>query len=244
MTGYSQPGSRQSEKRARSNQYHKVRETECHDLEAGLVQLVQACHRSRQHQRAELDQQPCQQPAEQAVPDPAVEEGPADKGVGRADQLGDDDFLVAVLNVQADEPEINVKDLFELIDKCDQGQWSMGTLCTAFPDQQSWENPNAVKLLLNQKDEAIYFSRHPLPWGGDHACSRVFHHLGVYIYQRNLLESWSSLPIGPLEGLERLEQLRALENGISIVAHQITCAHKGIDTIDDYRAFVQRFKEE
>jgi 3-deoxy-manno-octulosonate cytidylyltransferase (CMP-KDO synthetase) len=149
-----------------------------------------------------------------------------------------------VLNVQADEPEINVEDLFKLIEKCEQGQWRMGTLCTAFPDLKSWENPNAVKLLLNQKDEAIYFSRQPLPWGGDHSCTRVFHHLGVYIYQRQLLESWAALPKGPLEGLERLEQLRALENGVSIVAHQITCAHKGIDTEEDYHAFVQRFKEE
>jgi len=148
-----------------------------------------------------------------------------------------------ILNVQADEPEIDHNELVALVEKMRGGDYKMGTLCTAFLNRETWENANAVKVLLNLKNEALYFSRAPLPWGGNFNCERVYHHLGVYLYQRELLELWANLPKGPLEGLEKLEQLRALENGISIVAHHISCAHKGIDTLDDYRAFVKRYKE-
>lgn len=148
-----------------------------------------------------------------------------------------------ILNVQADEPEINPKDLEQLMDLMSKGDQIMGTLGVAFEKQETWENPNAVKVILNHMNESIYFSRQPLPWGGSFDAPRLLHHLGVYAYKKDLLERWASLPKGPLETSEKLEQLRALENGISIVVHQVSCAHKGIDTEEDYRAFVKRFKD-
>jgi len=148
-----------------------------------------------------------------------------------------------ILNVQADEPEIDPKQLENLMKIMLEGSHEMGTLGVPFLDKTTWENPNAVKVLLNESFEALYFSRSALPWGGSFDSPRVLHHLGVYAYQKALLNKWAKLPKGPFESCEKLEQLRALENGISIVVHQVSCAHKGIDTKEDYQAFVKRTKE-
>jgi 3-deoxy-manno-octulosonate cytidylyltransferase (CMP-KDO synthetase) len=146
-----------------------------------------------------------------------------------------------VLNVQADEPEIEVACLQRLMAKMLAGSYAMGTLGAPFASRELWENPNAVKLLLDAKGCAFTFSRQPLPHGGGPDTPRVLQHLGVYAYRRQLLSQWHELPLGVFEKVERLEQLRALENGIPIVVEAVDCAHKGIDTEADYKNFVCRF---
>lgn len=146
-----------------------------------------------------------------------------------------------VLNVQADEPEIDSNALSQFMKKVTQTKnLEMATLGTYFSDKGVWENPNAVKVLTNEKNMALYFSRAAIPHGGQYDMPKLFHHLGVYAYHRDLLKRWSQLPKGPFETSEKLEQLRALENGVSIMVYPLNEAHKGIDTREDYLAFLQR----
>ena len=145
-----------------------------------------------------------------------------------------------ILNVQADEPEIELAALKNLMKRMISGQVSMGTLGALFPNREMWQNPNAVKLLLDARGCALTFSRQAIPYGGDYNTPRVLHHLGVYAYHISLLAQWNDLPVGIFEKVERLEQLRALENGIPIAVEVIDCAHKGIDTEADYQDFVRR----
>lgn len=147
-----------------------------------------------------------------------------------------------VLNVQADEPEIDVSQLRALMNRMvAQPELEMGTLGVPFESEALWKNPNAVKVLLNQQGCALYFSRAVIPHGGRFDGPQLLHHLGVYAYRTSLLERWGSLPVGVFEKQEKLEQLRAIENGISIVVVPVSCAQKGIDTREDYSAFVRRF---
>lgn len=78
---------------------------------------------------------------------------------------------------------------------------------------------------------ALYFSRAPVPWGGD--WRELWHHIGLYVFRRAALERFVTLPEAPLERLEKLEQLRALEAGMGIVAVRVDAAPFGVDTPDD-----------
>lgn len=150
-----------------------------------------------------------------------------------------------VLNVQADEPEVNCGDLLKLVRAMnDRPDCRMGTLGAPFSSVSLHENPNAVKALCRPDNTAIYFSRLPIPYGGSFDFPQVFHHIGVYAYTLELLKNWASLPKGRLEGTERLEQLRAIENNIPLLLVPVGTAKKGIDTLEDYQAFVKRQKNQ
>lgn len=148
-----------------------------------------------------------------------------------------------ILNVQADEPEIDLAHLNQLMDRMEGSSREMGTLATPFESESTWLNPNAVKVLVNRAGEAITFSRSPLPHGGSFDTPGILHHIGVYAYRKSLLSRWADLPRGEIEPTERLEQFRALENAIPIVVERVACSHKGIDTLEDYQAFLNRQKD-
>lgn len=147
-----------------------------------------------------------------------------------------------VLNVQADEPEVDVEELKKLIKTCveEPGDFEMATIGSKFANIETFKNPNAVKVVVDKDHKAMYFSRAAIPNGNNFNCQRVYHHIGIYAYKIQLLKKWNSLPEGILEQEEKLEQLRALENSISILVKPISCAHKGIDTLEDYEAFTKR----
>lgn len=147
-----------------------------------------------------------------------------------------------VLNVQADEPEIDTEALKGLMDRMLEDEASMGTLGAPMLDAAMWNNPNAVKVITNKKGRALYFSRAAIPHGASLPTEGCYHHIGVYAYRRELLQNWATLPRGVFEVSEKLEQLRALENDIPLVVHPISEAHKGIDTLEDYLDFIQRFQ--
>ncbi len=147
-----------------------------------------------------------------------------------------------VLNVQADEPEIDPALLRTFMARMKACGDAMGTLGAPMLDEALWQNPNAVKVITDRQGRALYFSRSAIPHGASFPMEGLFHHVGVYAYRRSLLEAWVDLPRGPFEESEGLEQLRALENDRSIYVHPISEAHKGIDTLEDYLAFVQRFQ--
>ena len=105
------------------------------------------------------------------------------------------------------------------------------------------ENPNVVKVVADLRGRAIYFSRLPVPYVREGSPDPVrFKHIGLYVYRRDLLLSYSDLPVGPLEQAERLEQLRALENGHSIRVVETEYDSLGVDTPDDLKRVSELFE--
>lgn len=174
-------------------------------------------------------------------------------------RLNDIDLIV---NVQGDEPEIEPEKIKVLIDLYQAADAQMATLVTRFSADKlsgngSPQDAACVKAVLGapvQKNgktlgfEALYFSRSLMPFPRDtdgvlNDASRYFMHLGIYAYSPQFLQKFVAMPQGTLEQIEKLEQLRALENGAKIVAGIVDGATPGIDTPEDYAAFVTRWKE-
>jgi 3-deoxy-manno-octulosonate cytidylyltransferase (CMP-KDO synthetase) len=169
-----------------------------------------------------------------------------------------------IVNLQADEPEIDVSFLQilagALLEQPAVGpRFSMATLATYIFDETLFKNPNVVKAVVAESTErALYFSRAPVPFprdgesgatikrrGSDGTERRVFgfHHIGMYAYRKEFLAQYVTLRPSRLEKIERLEQLRALENGFEIRVVLVDHHVPGIDTPEDYESFVQRCKQ-
>mgnify|MGYP000960435444 CR=1 FL=1 len=153
-----------------------------------------------------------------------------------------------IVNVQGDEPEISGEAIDRAVEMLElQDQAVMSTLATPIRPRSQLEDPACVKVVCNQFGEAMYFSRSPIPrareWDDallerDPPC--FLQHLGLYAYRREFLLEIARLPPSPLEQLEKLEQLRVLSAGRTILVSVIDEPTIGIDTWDDYRAFVSR----
>lgn len=146
-----------------------------------------------------------------------------------------------VINVQADEPLITRKQILELVRLID-GDCDMATLATPFSRQEDFFNPNQVKVVLDRNDRALYFSRAPIPYPRDagetltedwFVDQHAYRHLGLYAYTKDFLKEFTHLPPGELEQIEKLEQLRALENGYTIAVGLSEELTIGIDAPDD-----------
>jgi 3-deoxy-manno-octulosonate cytidylyltransferase (CMP-KDO synthetase) len=152
-----------------------------------------------------------------------------------------------VINVQADEPLVSaaqIKALAQLIG----GNAPMATLATRFKRIVDFYNPNQVKVVMRQDGRALYFSRSRLPFSRDLgltiddawlAANACYKHLGLYAYHADLLEKFAKLPQGRLEQIERLEQLRVLENGYDIAVGLTEDPTIGVDTPEDAKKFEQ-----
>ena len=150
-----------------------------------------------------------------------------------------------VINVQADEPLVTgaqIRRLAELI----AGPVAMATLATPFQTAADFANPNQVKVVLRNDGRALYFSRSPMPYARDRAgavddawmaANPCHRHLGVYAYKADLLERFAKLPVGRLEQIEKLEQLRVLENGYDIAVGFTEDPTVGVDTPEDAARF-------
>jgi 3-deoxy-manno-octulosonate cytidylyltransferase (CMP-KDO synthetase) len=150
-----------------------------------------------------------------------------------------------VINVQADEPLVSagqIRRLAELI----AGPAEMATLATPFRTAADFCNPNQVKVVCDARGRALYFSRSPIPYGReaggkiDDAWLRAnpcHKHLGLYAYKADLLQRIARLPVGRLEQLEKLEQLRVLENGHAIAVGLTEDPTIGVDTPEDAKKF-------
>ena len=153
-----------------------------------------------------------------------------------------------IVNLQGDEPEISgtvIDQVIELLEN--QPTAVMATLATPIRSRQQLEDPACVKVVFDTEGRALYFSRsvipHPRDWKdrlleSDPAC--FFQHIGLYAYRREFLLQLAQMPPAPLEQVESLEQLRVLAAGETIlvgICHETTV---GIDTLEDYQAFVSR----
>ncbi|PLY04159.1 MAG: 3-deoxy-manno-octulosonate cytidylyltransferase [Desulfuromonas sp.] len=147
-----------------------------------------------------------------------------------------------VVNVQGDEPLIDPRMIDQAVAPLiADSSLSMGTLKTAIGDVDEFLNPNVVKVVTELNGCARYFSRAPIPFSRDFAQNlrenfsqvAAYKHVGLYVYQRDFLLCYPTLPETPLEKLECLEQLRALEHGYRIHVEETTLVSHGVDTPED-----------
>lgn len=155
--------------------------------------------------------------------------------------LGPDDIVV---NVQGDEPEIEPAVIDAAIRALtDHEDCVAGTVASPFDDAEDPANPNVVKVVTDAAGRALYFSRALIPHSRDGGGAAPLRHVGIYSYRRSFLETYESLTPTPLEETEALEQLRTLEHGFRIGVTVHPCSHVGIDTPEQYAAFVDRWKQ-
>lgn len=143
-----------------------------------------------------------------------------------------------IVNVQGDEPLIDPAAIdAAVLPLLDEPAIVMGTLKKRIENPAEVTNPNVVKVVTDRFENAIYFSRSTIPYprdcGGDGGAVVHFKHIGLYVYRRDFLLKYSSLAVGPLEQAERLEQLRALENGYKIRVVETDYESLGVDTPED-----------
>jgi 3-deoxy-manno-octulosonate cytidylyltransferase (CMP-KDO synthetase) len=155
-----------------------------------------------------------------------------------------------IVNVQGDEPLIRPEMIDAVISVLDDSRASLGTLAMPVRDSREIFDPNVVKVVFGPDGFAWYFSRAPIPYHRDEwkeplAMSRelrahsalvtrdCFKHIGIYSYRRDALLKLSSLPPSRLETIEKLEQLRALENGFLIKVGETSYETIGVDTPED-----------
>jgi len=138
------------------------------------------------------------------------------------------------VNIQGDELLACAEHVRALLDLMQDPGVQVGTLkVRAVPDDI--HNPNAVKVTTDSAGNALYFSRAPIPYDRDGVGPSYFKHLGMYVYRKAALERYAMLPESPLEQSERLEQLRFLENGISIKVVETPFDTIRVDAEDDLR---------
>ena len=146
-----------------------------------------------------------------------------------------------IVNVQGDEPQMsaaNIQQVAMLLDR--NSRASIATLCVRLQSRHDYEDPNLVKVVKDNHNRALYFSRSSIPYIKDvnpKTLSRqpVFRHVGIYAYRVKYLKQFVQMPQSDLEKTEKLEQLRALEAGDMIIAEE--CKEKpgiGVDTMEDY----------
>jgi 3-deoxy-manno-octulosonate cytidylyltransferase (CMP-KDO synthetase) len=146
-----------------------------------------------------------------------------------------------IVNVQGDEVEIDGVDLDLLVEALEADpQLQLATLATPLRDASSWHNPHIVKVVVDQRSRALYFSRSCIPHGGGAKdCTAVLKHRGIYAFRRTALLSLAALPPTELEKTERLEQLRALGHGYPIHVTQTPRDGIEVNTPEDYQRFVK-----
>ena len=136
------------------------------------------------------------------------------------------------INVQGDEPMIRAAHIEALVNLMKRPEVPVGTLQTPAAAEDI-ANPNAVKVVTDSNGRALYFSRSTVPYDRDGSHPKYFKHLGIYAYRKAELYQFVRLAESSLERAERLEQLRFLENGVSIYVAETPYDSIGVDTEED-----------
>lgn len=161
-----------------------------------------------------------------------------------------------IINVQGDEPFLEVEVIATLknlmLKKAkEQGEMPFMGSCAKKISPKEAENPNLVKVIINHRDEAIYFSRSKIPYDRENILSQTdtnpkkwtyYGHLGIYAFSMQSLQDFCNLPKSSLEEIEKLEQLRAIENAKTIVMARVKSNSFGIDTQEDLELALKTFK--
>ncbi len=167
-------------------------------------------------------------------------------GTDRVAEVASAENADIIVNIQGDEPLIDPEAIdAALLPVVHDADLLMATLKKRIEDPAEVTNPNVVKVVTGLSGDAVYFSRCPIPYTRDtHEGMLVphFKHIGLYVYRRDFLLSYPELPVGPLEQAERLEQLRALENGYRIRVVETEYESLGVDTPEDLQRVSRLFE--
>jgi 3-deoxy-manno-octulosonate cytidylyltransferase (CMP-KDO synthetase) len=155
-----------------------------------------------------------------------------------------------VVNVQGDEPFVEEAHVTEAVAQVRRG-FDVGTVATPVGTMEAWLDAGVVKVTRRADGAALYFSRSPIPHRRDGeptseelGAEPYLRHIGLYAYRPEVLRRWSELPASALESIERLEQLRALEAGLTIGVGVVREAAGGVDTPADAERAEQRLRSE
>jgi 3-deoxy-manno-octulosonate cytidylyltransferase (CMP-KDO synthetase) len=150
-----------------------------------------------------------------------------------------------IINVQGDEPLIQKEMIDSLIVPFkEEGNLIMATLKHRIDTYEEVENPNNVKVVTDNDDYAIYFSRSPIPYPRELDIKNYYKHVGIYGYKRDFVIKYSKMVSTPLEKSESLEQLRVLENGYRIKVLETPYKIVGVDTPEDLEKVREIIKKE
>jgi len=149
------------------------------------------------------------------------------------------------VNIQGDEPMIDPDAIdAAVLGLLNDDDVPMSTLKKRIENPRDVTDPNVVKVVTGRSGNAIYFSRSPIPYVRDPEEAVIqYKHIGLYVYRRDFLLAYPDLPIGPLEQAERLEQLRALENGFTIRVTETEYESLGVDTPADWRTVAALYEK-
>jgi len=135
-----------------------------------------------------------------------------------------------IVNVQGDEPLIDIASVDTIIDVLARSGVDIATLACPIESDEEYQSRDVVKVVADREGNALYFSRAPIPYGSREAARR---HVGLYGYQTPVLRALSKIPPSELERAESLDQLRALQNGYRIRVIQTVAPHLGVDRPED-----------
>jgi 3-deoxy-manno-octulosonate cytidylyltransferase (CMP-KDO synthetase) len=159
--------------------------------------------------------------------------GDHQSGTDRVAEIASASDAEIIVNIQGDEPLIDPAAIdAAVLGILEHDETLMGTLKKCIEREAEIDDPNVVKVVTDREDNAIYFSRSPIPYQREKAV--YYKHVGLYVYRRDFLLAYSDLPVGPLEQSEKLEQLRALENGFRIRLVETEYESLGVDTPEDW----------
>ena len=163
-------------------------------------------------------------------------------GTDRVAEVASAEEAAVVVNIQGDEPLIDPAAIdAAILPVVHDTDVVMATLKKKIEDPREIADPNVVKVVTNHAGDAIYFSRCAIPFAREEG-GAWFKHIGLYVYERGFLLAYSQLPVGPLERAERLEQLRALENGYPIRVIETEYESLGVDTPEDLERVSRLFE--
>lgn len=164
-------------------------------------------------------------------------------GTDRVAEIASTEDADLIVNIQGDEPLIDPAAIdAAVVPLTHEPAIQMGTLKKKIEDPREIDDPNVVKVVTDRFQNAIYFSRSTIPHIRGGGVALYYKHIGLYVYRRDFLLRYSDLPIGPLEEAERLEQLRALENGFKIRVVETEYESLGVDTPEDLARVSQLFE--
>lgn len=164
--------------------------------------------------------------------DPALPTG-SDRIYQASLQLGND--YQVLVSLQGDVPLISPQSIKTTIDTLAASGCDIATIAAPIVNEEEKHNPNVVKAIIALNGRALYFTR-SLPYNN----TPCYHHIGVYAYTKAALYKYVNLPQSPLEKCESLEQLRALENGMSIAVGIVRDFPQGVDTEEDLQTVLKK----
>ena len=151
-----------------------------------------------------------------------------------------------IINIQGDEPFINsntIESILKTFKHDKENNIKIVSVMTPIKDGQELKNPNNVKVFTDESNNAIYFSRHPIPFKIDLNISKPHKHVGIYAFRKKSLIEFSKLNVGELESSEKIEALRLIENDIKIKMINSNDTFIGIDTEEDIQKAIKIFCE-